>query len=186
MEKLIPVVNKLQDIFQRCGLANPIDLPQIVVVGAQSSGKSSVLESIVGFDFLPRGAGVVTRRPTVIQLNKLAEGVDGEKAEMWVEFLHKPGVKLRAVEDVQREILAETERVAGKNKRLTHAALILKVFSPDVVDLTLVDLPGLTRVPVGDQPADIERLVRAMIYSYIEKPNAIVLAVHPANTDLAT
>lgn len=179
-------MNKLQDIFQRCGLANPIDLPQIVVVGAQSSGKSSVLESIVGFDFLPRGAGVVTRRPTVIQLNKLPAAKDGEKQDMWVEFLHRPGVKLTAVEDVQREILSETERVAGKNKRLTHAALILKVFSPDVVDLTLVDLPGLTRVPVGDQPADIERLVRAMIYSYIEKPNAIVLAVHPANTDLAT
>lgn len=185
MEKLIPVVNKLQDIFQRCGLANPIDLPQIVVVGAQSSGKSSVLESIVGFDFLPRGAGVVTRRPTVIQLNKLKRK-DSKTSELWVEFLHAPGKKFREAESIQREITLETERVAGKNKRLTHAALTLKVFSTDVVDLTLVDLPGLTRVPVGDQPADIERLARAMIYSYIEKPNALILAVHPANTDLAT
>lgn len=140
----------------------------------------------MGFDFLPRGSGVVTRRPTVIQLNKLERNKDGSKQEMWVEFLHRPGATFRDVNAVQREILLETERVAGKNKRLTHAALILKVFSPDVVDLTLVDLPGLTRVPVGDQPVDIERLVRAMIHSYIEKPNAIILAVHPANTDVAT
>lgn len=192
MEKLIPVVNKLQDIFQRCGLANPIDLPQIVVVGAQSSGKSSVLEAIVGFDFLPRGSGVVTRRPTLIQLHKLSadgsqkSGKQARKQEMWAEFLHCPGQKFRDVSHIQREILSETERVAGKNKRLAPSALVFKVFSTEVVDLTLVDLPGLTRVPVGDQPVDIEKLVRSMIYSYIEKPNSVILAVHPANTDLAT
>lgn len=63
---------------------------------------------------------------------------------------------------------------------------MLQIFSPDVIDLTLVDLPGLTKLPVGDQPHDIERLIRALIFSYIERPNAIILAVHPANTDLAT
>ena len=67
MEQLIPVVNKLQDIFGAIGSEN-IDLPQIVVVGSQSSGKSSVLENIVGRDFLPRGSGIVTRRPLVLQL----------------------------------------------------------------------------------------------------------------------
>lgn len=68
MEKLIPVVNKLQDVFTHCGITSPIDLPQIMVVGSQSSGKSSVLEAIVGFDFLPRGSGIVTRTPTLIQM----------------------------------------------------------------------------------------------------------------------
>jgi hypothetical protein len=53
MEKLIPVINKLQDVFNAIG-SDPLDLPQIVVVGSQSSGKSSVLEAIVGRDFLPR------------------------------------------------------------------------------------------------------------------------------------
>ena len=67
MEALIPVINKLQDVFNTVG-AETIQLPQIVVVGNQSSGKSSVIESIVGKDFLPRGAGIVTRRPLILQL----------------------------------------------------------------------------------------------------------------------
>jgi GTPase SAR1 family protein len=71
MEQLIPVVNKLQDVFGAIG-SQDIDLPQIVVVGSQSSGKSSVLENVVGRDFLPRGSGIVTRRPLVLQLYSLA------------------------------------------------------------------------------------------------------------------
>ncbi|PXF46671.1 Dynamin-related protein 3B [Gracilariopsis chorda] len=186
IDRLLPVVNKLHNIFQRCGLADPIDLPQIVVVGSQSSGKSSVLESIVGFDFLPRGTGVVTRSPILIQLNKIRTVDDSQPAQRWVEFLHAPDKRFETEADIQAEIIRETERVAGKNKKLTPTAVIMKVFSTQVVDLTLIDLPGLTKVPVGDQPPDIEKLVRAMIYSYIEKPNTIILAVHPANTDIAT
>lgn len=67
MEKLIPVINKLQDVFNTIG-TDLIKLPQIIVVGTQSSGKSSVIESIVGKDFLPRGVGIVTRRPLILQL----------------------------------------------------------------------------------------------------------------------
>jgi dynamin 1-like protein len=64
---LISLVNKLQDTFNHIG-GDTVDLPQIVVVGSQSSGKSSVLETIVGRDFLPRGQGIVTRRPLILQL----------------------------------------------------------------------------------------------------------------------
>jgi GTPase SAR1 family protein len=67
MEKLIPLINKLQEVFARSRVqSNGVSLPQIIVVGGQSSGKSSVLESIVGIDFLPRGTNIVTRRPTII------------------------------------------------------------------------------------------------------------------------
>lgn len=62
---LLLLVNKLQDAFATVGVHNPVDLPQITVIGSQSSGKSSVLENIVGRDFLPRGTGIVTRRPLV-------------------------------------------------------------------------------------------------------------------------
>jgi replication fork clamp-binding protein CrfC len=61
----------------------------------------------------------------------------------------------------------------------------LRVFSPHVLTLTLVDLPGITKVPVGDQPKDIERQIRDMLLKYISKPSCIILAVTPANIDLA-
>lgn len=86
MEQLIPVINRLQDVFAVVE-STPLDLPQIVVVGSQSSGKSSVLESIVGRDFLPRGAGIVTRRPLVLQLFHKAAQSSGPKE--WGEFLHQ-------------------------------------------------------------------------------------------------
>ncbi|RSL97697.1 Vacuolar protein sorting-associated protein 1 [Fusarium oligoseptatum] len=104
---LIQLVNKLQDVFATVGVNNPIDLPQIAVVGSQSSGKSSVLENIVGRDFLPRGSGIVTRRPLVLQLiNRPAQsnGVKADEidtsndkaanADEWGEFLHVPGQKV--------------------------------------------------------------------------------------------
>ena len=53
--ELIKTVNRLQDAFATVGVQNPVDLPQITVIGSQSSGKSSCLENIVGRDFLPRG-----------------------------------------------------------------------------------------------------------------------------------
>jgi len=78
MEKLIPVINKLQDVFNTVGRES-IQLPQIAVIGTQSTGKSSVLENIVGRDFLPRGSGIVTRRPLVLQLvHILPEQAGGE------------------------------------------------------------------------------------------------------------
>ena len=55
-----------------------------------------------------------------------------------------------------------------------------------MLNLTLVDLPGLTKVPVGEQPHDIEKQIREMVFMYIEKKNCIILAVTPANTDVAT
>lgn len=54
-----------------------------------------------------------------------------------------------------------------------------------VLNLTLIDLPGMTKVPVGDQPADIEIQIRSMIMEFIGKENCLILAVSPANTDLA-
>jgi replication fork clamp-binding protein CrfC len=87
---------------------------------------------------------------------------------------------------IKKEIEDETERTTGKNKGVSMVPINLKVYSPHVLNLTLVDLPGMTKVPVGDQPQDIDRQIREMIYNFIEKPNAIILAVTPANTDMAT
>ncbi|KAJ2235664.1 vacuolar protein sorting-associated protein 1 [Coemansia sp. RSA 1722] len=194
-EHLIKTVNKLQDAFSTVGVHNPVDLPQIVVIGSQSSGKSSVLENIVGRDFLPRGTGIVTRRPLILQLiNRPASVANGEADDKkqgeenpneWGEFLHLPGKKFFNFDEIRDEIVNDTERKTGKNLGISPVPINLRVFSPNVLTLTLVDLPGLTKVPVGDQPKDIERQIREMILTYITKPNAIILAVTAANTDLA-
>ncbi|KAL1247559.1 hypothetical protein QQF64_022935 [Cirrhinus molitorella] len=192
MEALIPVINKLQDVFNTVG-ADIIQLPQIAVVGTQSSGKSSVLESLVGRDLLPRGTGIVTRRPLILQLvhvdpedrRKTGEenGVDGEE---WGKFLHTKNKIYTDFDEIRQEIENETERVSGNNKGISDEPIHLKIFSPHVVNLTLVDLPGITKVPVGDQPKDIELQIRELILKYISNPNCIILAVTAANTDMAT
>ncbi|KAL8910459.1 MAG: hypothetical protein Q9171_004253 [Xanthocarpia ochracea] len=199
-EDLLHTVNKLQDlVFNTIG-NDSLDLPQIVVVGSQSSGKSSVLENIVGRDFLPRGSGIVTRRPLILQLiNVPSEREDKPESDdvhiphtsasvagqgEWAEFNHLGGQKFRDFTAVKREIENETARIAGSNKGINRQSINLKIYSPHVLSLTLVDLPGLTKVPIGDQPVDIEKQTRNLISEYIAKPNSIILAVSPANVDL--
>ncbi|KAH9857611.1 Dynamin central region-domain-containing protein [Lenzites betulinus] len=202
--EIVNVVNKLQDVFSAVGSsANQIDLPQICVLGSQSSGKSSVLENIVGRDFLPRGTGIVTRRPLVLQLifrkatnaqpNGKANGADDMKTggdsaanpDEWGEFLHLPGQKFYDFNKIRDEIVRDTEAKTGKNAGISPLPINLRIYSPNVLTLTLVDLPGLTKVPVGDQPRDIEKQIRDMLLKYISKSACIILAVTAANTDLA-
>ena len=199
-DDLLTTVNKLQDlVFNTIG-NDSLDLPQIVVVGSQSSGKSSVLENIVGRDFLPRGSGIVTRRPLILQLINVPSDDDStpesntsytpHTAESvaqhgeWAEFHHVPGRKFTDFNQVRAEIENETARIAGNNKGINRQPINLKIYSPHVLNLTLVDLPGLTKVPIGDQPSDIEKQTRTLISEYIAKPNSIVLAVSPANVDI--
>ncbi|XP_024959228.1 dynamin-related protein 3A-like isoform X3 [Cynara cardunculus var. scolymus] len=181
---VIPIVNKLQDIFAQLGSSSTIELPQVAVVGSQSSGKSSVLEALVGRDFLPRGSDICTRRPLVLQLLQIKRKPDGTDEE-YGEFLHVPGKKFYDFNEIRKEIQAETDREAGGNKGVSDKQIRLKIFSPNVLDITLVDLPGITKVPVGDQPTDIEARIRTMIMSYIKLPSCLILAVTPANSDLA-
>lgn len=177
---LLPLVNKLQSVFAMGKVA--FDLPQLVVVGSQSSGKSSVIEQLVGKDFLPRGRGIVTRVPLVLQLVKSTDGP-------WAEFTHDTRFNQRRFDDfstVKRTIEQETDRLAGKGKGVRNTPIVLRVHSPNTIPLTLVDTPGLTRVAISEQPADIEQQIRKMVASYIEQPNSIILAVSAANQDIAT
>lgn len=96
-----------------------------------------------------------------------------------------PGQKFYNFNKIRDEIVKDTELKTGKNLGISPQPINLRIFSPHVLTLTLVDLPGLTKVPVGDQPKDIEKQIRDMILKYITKPNSIILAVTAANTDLA-
>lgn len=132
-------------------------------MGSQSAGKSSVLENIVGRDFLPRGSGVVTRRPLILQLINIIDDEPGPepynepyndpyrspgaaRRGEWAEFHHIPNRRFTDFIDVKREIENETSRVAGTNKGINRQPINLKIYSPHVLNLTLVDLPGLTKV----------------------------------------
>ncbi|KAK1374003.1 Phragmoplastin [Heracleum sosnowskyi] len=188
MENLISLVNRLQractalgDYGEESALPTLWDaLPSIAVVGGQSSGKSSVLESVVGKDFLPRGSGIVTRRPLVLQLHRLEEGRE------YAEFAHQPKRKYTDFAAVRKEISDETDRETGRSKAISTVPIYLSIYSPNVVNLTLIDLPGLTKVAIDGQAENIVQDIENMVRSYIEKPNCIILAVSPANQDLAT
>lgn len=160
----------------------------------QSSGKSSVIESLVGRTFLPRGTGIVTRRPLILQLvytplddrEHRSSDLGTVNVEEWGRFLHIKNKIFSDFEEIRREIENETDRMAGSNKGICPEPINLKIYSTKVVNLTLVDLPGITKVPVGDQPEDIEMQIKDLLVKYIENPNSIILAVTAANTDMAT
>ncbi|CAN6460959.1 unnamed protein product [Victoria cruziana] len=189
MESLIGLVNRIQracTVLGDHGADGALPtlweaLPSVAVVGGQSSGKSSVLESIVGRDFLPRGSGIVTRRPLVLQLHKTEE-----RQPEYAEFLHLPKRRFTDFAAVRKEIQDETDRITGRNKMISPVPIHLSIYSPNVVNLTLIDLPGLTKVAVEGQPESIVLEIENMVRTYVEKPNCIILAISPANQDIAT
>ncbi|KAL5785924.1 hypothetical protein ACOSQ2_008316 [Xanthoceras sorbifolium] len=184
---LIPIINRLQDILAPFGgELSKISLPQVAVVGSQSSGKSSVLEALVGRDFLPRGCDICTRRPLALMLENRPRKKADDDGREWAEFRHLPGRRFYDFATVREEIMAETNKEAGANKGVSDKQIRLKISSPKVLNMTLIDLPGITKVPVGDQPTDIEARIRRMIMAHIKQENCIILAVTPANSDLAT
>ncbi|OEL37330.1 Dynamin-related protein 1C [Dichanthelium oligosanthes] len=170
MESLIGLVNRIQ---RACTVLGDHGgggegslweaLPSVAVVGGQSSGKSSVLESIVGRDFLPRGSGIVTRRPLVLQLHKTDGGHE------YAEFLHAPRKRFSDFAAVRKEIADETDRITGKTKAISNVPIHLSIYSPHVVNLTLIDLPGLTKVAVEGQPESIVQDIENMVRSYVDK-----------------
>ena len=176
LRKLINLIDQLRD----CGVNEYIKLPRICSLGTQSSGKSSVLESIVGLDFLPRGDGVVTRRPLELRLCHINSG------EPWAIFEERKGTKFTDFIKVRETIEALTDEVCKTEKNIVDKPIVLNVYSQTCPDLTLVDLPGVTRVPVGKQPKNIEQITKDMATRYIEDPLTIILCVIAANSDIAT
>ncbi|XP_017985067.1 PREDICTED: dynamin-related protein 1E, partial [Theobroma cacao] len=127
------------------------------------------------------GPGIVTRRPLVLQLHKT-----DQSSQEYAEFLHLPKRRFTDFAMVRKEIQDETDRMTGKTKQISPVPIHLSIYSPHVVNLTLIDLPGLTKVAVEGQPESIVQDIETMVRSYVEKPNCIILAISPANQDIAT
>ncbi|KAJ6416097.1 hypothetical protein OIU84_004824 [Salix udensis] len=173
---LLDAVDKLRHLQV---MKEGIQLPTIVVVGDQSSGKSSVLESLAGIN-LPRGQGICTRVPLIMRLQHHS----ATEPELSLEFNGKT-VRTREAE-IAAAITLATDEIAGSGKGISHVPLTLVVKKKGVPDLTMVDLPGITRVPVHGQPENIYEQIAGIIMEYIKPEESIILNVLSATVDFTT
>ncbi|KAK7369171.1 hypothetical protein VNO80_11206 [Phaseolus coccineus] len=178
-ERIRPVLDAVENL-RRLNIAKEgIQLPSIVVVGDQSSGKSSVLESLAGIS-LPRGQGICTRVPLVMRL----QNHPLPSPELVLEYNGKTIYTDEA--NVSHAINAATEELVGNGKGISNNPLTLVVKKNGVPDLTMVDLPGITRVPVHGQPENIYDQIKDIIMEYIKPEESIILNVLSASVDFTT
>ncbi|KAF8206534.1 P-loop containing nucleoside triphosphate hydrolase protein [Mycena galopus ATCC 62051] len=176
--KLIEIRTMLLSIDQ----SDTLKLPSIVVIGSQSSGKSSVLEAIVGHEFLPKGNNMVTRRPIELTLVHTFS-TDGKTPVEYGEF---PALGLGKITDfaaIQRT-LTDLNLAVPATDAVSPEPIDLRIYSPNVPDLTLIDLPGYIQLASLDQPDSLKEKIASLCEKYIREPN-IVLAVCAADVDLA-
>ncbi|TYG35746.1 hypothetical protein ES288_D13G007300v1 [Gossypium darwinii] len=178
-DKIRPLLDVIDRLRLLMVMKEGIQLPTIVVVGDQSSGKSSVLESLAGVN-LPRSQGICTRVPLIIKLQNHAR----PRPELYLEY----NGKMVPVEEPQiaTAINIATDEIAGPGKSISDIPLTLVVRKDGVPDLTMVDLPGITRVPVHGQPDNIYEQIRDIIMQYITPKESIILNVLSATVDFST
>ncbi|THC93165.1 hypothetical protein EYZ11_007344 [Aspergillus tanneri] len=169
---------EIRNILQSVGQSNTLTLPSIVVIGSQSSGKSSVLEAIVGHEFLPKGSNMVTRRPIELTL------VNTPNAQ--AEYGEFPALGLGKITDfsqIQRT-LTDLNLAVPERDCVTDDPIQLSIYSPNVPDLSLIDLPGYIQVAGQDQPPELKQKISDLCDKYIQAPN-VILAISAADVDLA-
>ncbi|PLB43684.1 putative mitochondrial dynamin GTPase [Aspergillus steynii IBT 23096] len=169
---------EIRNILSSVGQSNTLTLPSIVVIGSQSSGKSSVLEAIVGHEFLPKGSNMVTRRPIELTL------VNTPNAQ--AEYGEFPALGLGKVTDfsqIQRT-LTDLNLAVPEKDCVTDDPIQLSIYSPNVPDLSLIDLPGYIQVAGQDQPPELKQKISDLCDKYIQAPN-VILAISAADVDLA-
>ncbi|CAG8980729.1 hypothetical protein HYALB_00013268 [Hymenoscyphus albidus] len=169
---------EIRSILQTVGQSNALNLPSIVVIGSQSSGKSSVLEAIVGHEFLPKGSNMVTRRPIELTLVNTPNGQ--------AEYGEFPALGLGKITDfshIQRT-LTELNLAVPDSQCVSDDPIQLTISSPNVPDLSLIDLPGYIQVVGHDQPLELKQKIADLCDKYIQPPN-VILAISAADVDLA-
>ena len=169
---------EIRGILQQVGQSNTLTLPSIVVIGSQSSGKSSVLEAIVGHEFLPKGSNMVTRRPIELTLIN----TPGTAVE-YGEFTSLGLGKMTDFSQVQKT-LTDLNLAVPSEDCVSDDPIRLSIYSPNVPDLSLIDLPGYIQVVGMDQPLELQQKISDLCDRYIQAPN-IILAISAADVDLA-
>ncbi|XP_050122883.1 dynamin-related protein 4C-like [Malus sylvestris] len=178
-DKIRPLLDTVDKLRSLMVMDEGIQLPTIVVVGDQSSGKSSVLESLAGIS-LPRGQGICTRVPLIMRL----EHHSSPQPELSLEYNGR--VDRTDEDNIAKDIVKATNSIAGEGKGISNTPLTLLVKKNGVPDLTMVDLPGITRVPVHGQPENIYDQIKDMVMEYIKPEESIILNVLSATVDFTT
>lgn len=201
--QILRIANEINGVFASenisSSVSEKITMPRLVVIGTQSSGKSTVLNTIMSLDILPTGKNMVTRTPLDIRLHNT------KGTEQWVEIgdYYDSGWQIEKkiiintignvpnsadIETVTKYIQYKTNQIAGFDNNISAKPVIIQIYSPNVPDLSLIDLPGLIMVACTDkgQPEDIKEQIEKLIESYIKHPKTIILAVMQSRTDLET
>ncbi|KAI7950044.1 hypothetical protein MJO28_008865 [Puccinia striiformis f. sp. tritici] len=177
--KLIEIRSLLMSIDKDESLV----LPSIVVIGSQSSGKSSVLEAIVGHEFLPKGNNMVTRRPLELTLIHTPPTSSNPNVKDYVECPQFGPGQFEDFREVQRRLTRLNQEVPD-SIAVDEQPIHMRVYSANVPDLSLVDLPGYVQISAMDQPEELREKISQLCEKYIRKPN-IILSVCAADVDLA-
>jgi dynamin-like GTPase MGM1, mitochondrial len=169
---------EIRSLLQTVGQSESLTLPSIVVIGSQSSGKSSVLEAIVGHEFLPKGHNMVTRRPIELTLINTPDA--------HAEFGEFPALGLGKITDFShiQKTITDLNLAVPTEDCVSDEPIQLRIYSPNVPDLSLIDLPGYIQVTGRDQPPELKQKIADLCERYIQSPN-IILAISAADVDLA-
>ncbi|SLM36430.1 mitochondrial dynamin gtpase [Lasallia pustulata] len=169
---------EIRSLLQTVGQSNALTLPSIVVIGSQSSGKSSVLEAIVGHEFLPKGSNMVTRRPIELTLVNTPDA--------HAEYGEFPALGLGKITDFShiQKTLTDLNLAVPVADCVSDDPIQLSIYSPNIPDLSLIDLPGYIQVSGHDQPAELKQKIADLCDKYIQPPN-VILAISAADVDLA-
>lgn len=175
---------KIAEDLRGLSLESELNVPQICVMGDQSSGKSSVLNLLAGDIIFPSGTGLVTRCAIRLVMRKARAG------EEWSAFVSTSITPKRIeapdVESLYQLIGIATTSLCKGNSNFSTEAVIVDLLSPDACDLTVVDLPGIIRTVTAGQNTSVIGDVNQLITSYLKDKRTIILAVIPANQDIAT
>jgi dynamin 1-like protein len=179
MKRIIECNNLIRTSLAKVNLKVKIDPIQIAVIGAQSSGKTSVLEMILGVDCLPRGSGIVTKCPLILQLHQTNENTT------YGVFGHKTDQIFSDMDGIRKEIEEQTLFLVGDKQTVSDKEILLDFYSKNVPDLTLIDLPGLVTTAMDGQDEGIEKKITNLARKFVQSEKTIILLINPANNDMA-
>lgn len=174
--KTLLKINSIREI----GLGNMIQLPQIVVVGNQSSGKSSILEYISNINF-PKSDNMCTRFATQIT----TKNSNDYKYKLYFSSNKnnfKEGTNIKEIEDLINEYVKEID----DDIIISDELLVIEVEGKEYIDLTLIDLPGYIENVKDGQDKNLINKIYNIIDTYIKNERCIILSILPCNTDLAS